>query len=129
MLLFAGWYLFVDTIVPSLVHGLVAIDIHPVDQNAVSRDSHAGLNGYNITDNQIRRHTGLWETFVATDHSHSLTSDSIMELFVLAILSNLTDSLQSDDEEACKDDWDTFIKRGPVVIEDADKKWSTTCKE
>jgi hypothetical protein len=45
-----------------------------------------------------------------------------MELFVLAILSNLTDSLQSDDEEACKDDGDTFIKRGPVVIEDADKK-------
>jgi hypothetical protein len=129
VLLFADWYLFIDTIVPSLVHGLVTIDIHPVDQNAVCRDSHAGLDGYNITNDQIWCHAGLWEPLVATDHGHSLTSDRIVECFVLVILDNLTDSLQSDDEQQCKDDGDALIKRGPVVIEDADKKRSTTCKE
>jgi hypothetical protein len=53
MLVYAGGNLFIDRNGPFLVHGLVTLDIHPVDQNAVSRDSHAGLNGYNITDDQI----------------------------------------------------------------------------
>jgi hypothetical protein len=45
-----------------------------------------------------------------------------VECFVLAILPNLTDGLQSDDEQACKDDGDALIKRGPIVIEDTDKE-------
>ena len=52
-----------------------------------------------------------------------------MECFVLVILNNLTDGLQSDDEEACKDDGDALIKRGPVVIEDTNKERYTACKE
>ena len=52
-----------------------------------------------------------------------------MECFVLAILTNLTDSLQSDNEQACKDDGDALIKRGPVVIKDTDKQRSTACHE
>ena len=122
MLLFADGNLFIDGNGPNLVHRLVTLDIHPVDQYAVSRDSHASLNGYNITDDQIRCHAGLRQALVATYHSHSLTSDRIVKCFVLAILTNLTDSLQSDDEEACKDDGDALIKGGPVVIKDADKE-------
>jgi hypothetical protein len=53
VLLFADGNLFIDGNGPYLVHGLVTLYIHPVDQYAVSRDSHASLNGYNITDDQI----------------------------------------------------------------------------
>ncbi len=45
-----------------------------------------------------------------------------MECLVLAILTNLTKGLQSDNEQASKDDGDALIKRGPVVIEDTDKE-------
>ena len=129
MLLWAGGNLFIDRNGPFLVHWLVTLDIHPFDQYAVSRDSHAGLNGYNITDDQIWCHAGLWQALVATDHSNSLTSDRIVKCFVLAILTNLADGLQSDDKEACKDDGDALIKWGPVVIKDTDKQRSTACKE
>lgn len=78
MLLLGLRYLFDNFFFTAAIHRLITLDVHAIEKDAVGRNSHSGLNGYNISDDQIQGKLCLRETFVSTNHSDFLVSDGIV---------------------------------------------------